>query len=321
MDCFALSHCGIEAMPEAVPRHHRRQGDTMELRVLRYFLAVAREETISGAAEALHVTQPTLSRQLMDLEEELGKTLFLRGKRRISLTEEGVFLLKRAQEIVDLVEKTEAAFSAAEKDIVGEVWIGGGETDAMRLIARAARALQAKHPHISCHLFSGNAEDVAERLDRGLVDFGIVVEPADLSKYDFVKLPVTDIWGVLMRTDSPLAKKQVIRPEDLLELPLLCSRQSMVRNEIAGWMGINYEKLHIVTTYNLLYNASLMVEEGMGYALCLDKIIRTSEKGPLCFRPLEPRLEVGLDIVWKKHQVFSKAAAKFLDCLQKTWKT
>ncbi len=292
----------------------------MELRVLRYFLAVAREETISGAAEAVHITQPTLSRQMMDLEEELGKTLFLRGKRRILLTEEGVFLRKRAQEILDLVEKTESAFNAADKNIVGEVWIGGGETDAMRLIARAARDLQAKHPHISYHLFSGNAEDVAERLDRGLVDFGIVVEPADLSKYDFIKLPVTDIWGVLMRKDSPLAEKQAIRPEDLLELPLLCSRQPMVRNEISGWMGTNYEKLHIVTTYNLLYNASLMVEEGMGYALCLDKIIRTSEEGPLCFRPLEPRLEVGLDIVWKKHQVFSKAAAEFLSHLQKAWK-
>lgn len=292
----------------------------MELRVLRYFLAVAREETISGAAEAVHITQPTLSRQMMDLEEELGKTLFLRGKRRILLTEEGVFLRKRAQEILDLVEKTESAFNAADKNIVGEVWIGGGETDAMRLIARAARELQAKHPHISYHLFSGNAEDVAERLDRGLVDFGIVVEPADLSKYDFIKLPVTDIWGVLMRKDSPLAEKQAIRPEDLLELPLLCSRQPMVRNEISGWMGTNYEKLHIVTTYNLLYNASLMVEEGMGYALCLDKIIRTSEEGPLCFRPLEPRLEVGLDIVWKKHQVFSKAAAEFLSHLQKAWK-
>ena len=188
----------------------------------------------------------------------------------------------------------------------------------MRLIARAAHELQVSHPHISFHLFSGNAEDVAERLDRGLVDFGIFVEPADLSKYDFIKLPVTDIWGVLMRKDSPLAEKQAIRPEDLLGLPLLCSRQPMVRNELSGWMGTNREKLHIVTTYNLLYNASLMVEEGMGYALCLDKIIRTSGEGPLCFRPLEPRLEVGLDIVWKKYQVFSRAAAKFLEHLQKT---
>lgn len=292
----------------------------MEVRVLRYFLAVAREETISGAAERMHVTQPTLSRQMMDLEEELGKPLFLRGKRRILLTEEGMFLRKRAQEIVELVEKTQSAFRTEEKDVSGEVWIGGGETDAMRLIARAARELQAQYPHISYHLFSGNAEEVAVRLDGGLVDFGIFVEPADLSRYDFIKLPVTDLWGVLMRKDSPLAQKQSIRPEDLLELPLLCSRQPMVRNEISGWLGSDYEKLHITATYNLLYNASLMVEEGMGYALCLDKIIRTPAEGPLCFRPLEPKLEVGLDIVWKKYQVFSKAAAKFLEHLQRAVK-
>lgn len=289
----------------------------MELRVLRYFLAVAREETISGAAEAVHVTQPTLSRQMMDLEEELGKILFLRGKRKITLTEEGMYLRKRAQEIVALVEKTASEFSVAGTDISGDVWIGGGETDAMRLIARAAHKLQSVHPHISYHLFSGNAEDVAERLDRGLVDFGIFIEPADLSKYDFIKLPMTDIWGVLMRKDSPLAAKQSIRPEDLPGLPLLSSRQPMVENELSGWMGENYDKLQIITTYNLLYNASLMVEEGMGYALCIDKIIQTSADSPLCFRPLEPKLEVGLALVWKKYQIFPKAAAKFLEHLQK----
>ena len=274
----------------------------MELRVLRYFLAVAREESISGAAEALHVTQPTLSRQMMELEEELGKTLFLRGKRKISLTEEGMFLRKRAQEIVTLVEKTESEFSAAEETISGDVHIGGGETDAMRLIARAAHRLQSAYPHIAYHLFSGNADDVTERLDRGLVDFGVFIEPADLSKYDFIKLPVTDIWGV---------------PQDLLGLPLLASNQHLVKNEFSGWFGEGYEKLNITTTYNLLYNASIMVEEGMGYALCLDKIVRTSGGSPLCFRPLEPKLEVGLHIAWKKYQFFSKAAEKFLECLQR----
>ena len=209
----------------------------MELRVLRYFLAVAREESISGAAEALHVTQPTLSRQMMELEEELGKTLFLRGKRKISLTEEGMFLRKRAQEIVTLVEKTESEFSAAEETISGDVHIGGGETDAMRLIARAAHRLQSAYPHIAYHLFSGNADDVTERLDRGLVDFGVFIEPADLSKYDFIKLPVTDIWGVLMRKDCPLAARATIRPQDLLGLPLLASNQHLVKNEFSGWFG------------------------------------------------------------------------------------
>ena len=289
----------------------------MELRVLRYFLAVAREESISGAAEALHVTQPTLSRQMMELEEELGKTLFLRGKRKISLTEEGMFLRKRAQEIVTLVVKTESEFSAAEETISGDVHIGGGETDAMRLIARAAHRLQPAYPHIAYHLFSGNADDVTERLDRGLVDFGVFIEPADLSKYDFIKLPVTDIWGVLMRKDCPLAARATIRPQDLLGLPLLASNQHLVKNEFSGWFGEGYEKLNIITTYNLLYNASIMVEEGMGYALCLDKIVRTAGGSPLCFRPLEPKLEVGLHIAWKKYQFFSKAAEKFLECLQR----
>ena len=282
----------------------------MELRVLRYFLAVAREESISGAAEALHVTQPTLSRQMMELEEELGKTLFLRGKRKISLTEEGMFLRKRAQEIVTLVEKTESEFSAAEETISGDVHIGGGETDAMRLIARAAHRLQSAYPHIAYHLFSGNADDVTERLDRGLVDFGVFIEPADLSKYDFIKLPVTDIWGVLMRKDCPLAARATIRPQDLLGLPLLASNQHLVKNEFSGWFGEGYEKLNIITP-------SIMVEEGMGYALCLDKIVRTSGGSPLCFRPLEPKLEVGLHIAWKKYQFFSKAAEKFLECLQR----
>ncbi len=289
----------------------------MELRVLRYFLAVAREESISRAAEALFVTQPTLSRQMMELEEELGKTLFLRGKRKISLTEEGQFLCKRAQEIVDLVSKTESEFSSPEDNISGDVHIGGGETDAMRLVARAAHALQQDCPHIVYHLYSGNAPDVGERLDRGLVDFGVFIEPVNLTKYDFIKLPVRDVWGVLMRKNCSLAKKEYVTAQDLYALPLLCSSQPMVRNEMAGWMGKNYDKLHIVTTYNLAFNASLMVEEGMGYALCLDKIINTSEHSPLCFRPLQPRLEVGLAIAWKKHQIFSRAAAKFLEYLQK----
>lgn len=244
----------------------------MELRVLRYFLAVAREETISRAAEALHVTQPTLSRQMMELEEELGKTLFLRGKRKITLTEEGMFLRKRAQEIVALVEKTEAEFSGPDESISGEVYIGGGETDAMRLIARAAHELRAMHPRITFHLFSGNAEDVTERLDQGLADFGVFIEPADLAKYDFVKLPVRERWGLLMRKDSPLAAKQSVCPEDLSGLPVLLSRQSMVMNEISGWMGDKSGQLHIVSTYNLLYNAALMVEEGLGCACVWTKL-------------------------------------------------
>lgn len=288
----------------------------MELRVLRYFLAVAREETISGAAESLHVTQPTLSRQLMELEEELGKKLFVRGSRKVTLTEEGMFLRKRAQEIVDLVEKTQADFDRPDELLSGDVYIGGGETDAMRLIATTAKKMQEEYPYIRYHLYSGNAEDVKERLDKGLLDFGVLIEPTDKKKYDYMKLPATDTWGVLMRKDNPYATHESIVPEDLMNMPLLCSGQMMVRNEIAGWMGQEFDRLNIVATYNLIYNASLMVDEGVGSALCLDKLVNTTGNSHLCFRPFSPKLEVGLVIVWKKYQVFSKAAEKFLETLQ-----
>lgn len=290
----------------------------MEIRILRYFLAVAREESISRAAEYLHITQPTLSRQLMELEERLGARLLNRGKRnhRITLTDEGVLLRRRAEEILSLVDKTEAEFAAADGVISGDVHIGGGETDAMRLIARTAQNLQRLYPNIRCHLFSGNADDVTEKLDKGLLDFGILIEPADIEKYNFIRLPAADRWGLLMRKDNALAEKEWISPDDLEEIPLIISRQELVRNEIAGWSGREFDRLHIVATYNLVYNASLMVDEGFGCALCLDKLVNTSESSSLCFRPLMPRLESRLDFVWKKHQVFSKAAGKFLAMLK-----
>ena len=292
-------------------------GKQMEVRVLRYFLAVAREESISGAADSLHLTQPTLSRQLMDLEAELGRKLLIRGSRKGTLTAEGGLLRQRAEEILDLMEKTRSELCETdEADITGDIYIGGGETDAMRLIARTAKELQAAYPRIRYHLYSGNGEDVSERLDKGLLDLGILVEPFDMKKYDSIQLPATDIWGVLMRKDSPLAEKEYIQPEDLWELPLLTSRQTMAQKELMAWLGREHEELHIVSTYNLIYNASLMVEEGLGYALSLDKLINTTGDSALCFRPLRPKLEVGLDIVWKKYQVFSPATAKFLERLQ-----
>ncbi|MGO0985320.1 LysR family transcriptional regulator [Clostridioides difficile] len=288
----------------------------MELRVLRYFLAVAKEESITSAAQSLNVTQPTLSKQLMELEGELGKKLFLRGNRKITLTEDGLFLRKRAQEIIDLADKTTTYFNNDCDDIRGTVYIGGGETDAMRFIAKTAKKLQREYPHIRYHLFSGNADDVRERLDKGLLDFGILIEPASMEKYDYIKLPVNDIWGLLMKKDCELAQKKTIYPEDLRGIPILTSRQTLVQNVISGWSGQDFETFNIVATYNLVYNASLMVDEGLGYALCLDKLINTTGNSNLCFRPLEPRLEAHLNIVWKKHQVFSKATKIFLNKLQ-----
>lgn len=288
----------------------------MELRVLQYFLAIAREETISGAAQYLHITQPTLSRQMKELEEELGKQLFIRGNRKISLTEDGMLLRKRAEEICQLVEKTELEMMSDETSLSGDIYIGGGETDAMRLIARTVQRIQTTYPLIKVHLYSGNAQDVTEKIDHGLLDFGILIEPADVSKYDFIKLPATDQWGVLMRKDSPLALKDAITPDDLINQPLICSSQAMVHNEISGWFSKDLNQLNIIATYNLIYNASLMVEEGMGYALCLDKLVNTAGNSPLCFRPLTPSLEVGLDLVWKKYQVFSRPLEYFLKILR-----
>lgn len=293
----------------------------MDIRVLQYFLAVAREASITKAAESLNMTQPPLSRQLKELEEELGKQLFIRGSRRITLTEEGMILRKRAEEILELMEKTKIEISASSENISGEIYIGGGETEGIRLIAKTAEKIRRKYPGISYHLFSGNAEDVTERLDRGLLDFGILIEPADIKKYDFIKLPAKDRWGLLMRRDHPLAAKSGIEPEDLQGLPLIASRQSLAHNELSGWLGKQYESLQIVTTYNLIYNASLMVEEKVGCALCLDHIIPEYENSPLCFRPLKPLIEVGLDIVWKKYQVLTKSAALFLNALQEEIKS
>lgn len=292
----------------------------MEIRVLRYFLAVAREGNITRAADVLHVTQPTLSRQLKDLEQELGKKLFIRSSHSVFLTDEGMLLRNRAEEIVNMVDKLEAEFSSMEETIGGDVYIGGGETEAMKHIARVAKDVQVRYPNIRYHLYSGNEEDITERLDKGLLDFGILIQPADISKYNYLNMPAKDVWGVVMRKDSPLALKESIQAGDLLNVPLICSRQAMKqtfsKNEFADWFGEDFHKLNIVTTYNLAYNATIMVEEGIGYAITLDKIVNTSTASNLCFRPLQPRLESGLNIVWKKHHVLSAAANAFLKELQ-----
>ncbi len=287
---------------------------------MRYFLTVAREGNITKAADVLHVTQPTLSRQLKDLEQELGKKLFIRSSHSIILTDEGMLLRNRAEEIVNMVDKLEAEFSSMEETIGGDIYIGGGETEAMKHIARVAKDVQVRYPNIRYHLYSGNEEDITERLDKGLLDFGILIQPADISKYNYLNIPAKDVWGVVMRRDSPLALKESIQAADLLNVPLICSRQAMKqtfsKNEFSDWFGEDFHKLNIVTTYNLAYNAAIMVEEGIGYAITLDKIVNTSTNSNLCFRPLQPRLESGLNIVWKKHHVLSAAADAFLKELQ-----
>ncbi len=286
----------------------------MEFRVLQYFLAAAREQSISGAAEYLHLSQPTLSRQLKELEEELGKQLFIRGNRRITLTEEGMILRKRAEEIVDLMQKTEKEIALNDAAIAGDIYIGAGETDAIRILARTARRLQENHPGIRLHIASGDSADVTEDLDKGLTDFGILFDPRDLSKYDYLKLPHQDTWGVLMRRDSPLAEKTAVPPEDLWDKPLILSRQHREGSALSMWLSRPEADLNVTATYSLLYNGSILVEEGIGYALTLDKIINTCGSS-LCFRPLSPPLTANLCIVWKKYQVLTKAAELFLNTL------
>lgn len=295
----------------------------MEIRVLRYFLAIAREGSITNAANFLHVTQPTLSRQIHDLEKQLNQKLFIRGSHSMSLTAEGMILRQRAEEIVSMVDKTEAEFNAMEAVLGGDIYIGGGETDAIKLLAQIAKGIRDIYPNVHYHLYSGNADDVTERLDKGLLDFGILIEPADISKYDYIKIPAKDTWGIIMRKDSPLAKKDVIQKEDLLDVPLICSRQAISQkqtgNQFVDWFGEDFENLDIVTTFNLVYNAAIMVEAGIGYAVTIDKIANTSENSSLCFRPLAPRLDSGLNIIWKKYRAFSPVAKFFLQQLRNSW--
>lgn len=288
----------------------------MELRELKYFLAVAREQSISKAASSLFVTQPNLSRQMQNLEKEVGQRLFIRGTRKITLTEAGRLLYKRAEEIIELYNKTETELNKPITDIGGDIYIGGGESYVMGLIAKAAHEVQKDYPNVKFHLFSGDMVAVSEKLDKGLIDFGIFIEPADLSKYDYLRLPLTDTWGVLMRKDSPLAGKKYITPEDLRDEPLIRSKHSLGKSIISDWFKKSADELNIVATYNLLYNASILVEEGIGYAVGLDKIINTSGDSNLCFVPFYPKLESRLDIAWKKYQVFTKGAEIFLKKLQ-----
>ena len=295
----------------------------MELRVLEYFLAVAREQNITAAAESLHLSQPALSRQLREMEEKLGKQLLIRGvkgSRKVILTEEGMILRKRAEEILSLVRGTENEITQSDETIAGNVFIGTGETETVRLFAKVAKKLQQKYPDIRYNISSGNAEHVLEYLDKGLIDFGLLFTEIDSQKYEAIPVPIKDTWGVLMRKDSPLAEKEVIHPEDLWDKPLIVSHQKGDDRYLNQWLQREESELHIVATYNLLFNASLLVDEGLGYALCYDKLINTKGSN-LCFRPFSPGLEARGFIVWKKYQVFSKAANIFLQYLQELLET
>lgn len=283
----------------------------MEIRVLRYFLEVAREGNVTHAAQRLHISQPTLSRQIKELEEELGKKLFTRSNYSVKLTEEGMLLRKRAEDILDMTDKTLAEFRAMDEVNGGDIHIGCAESNGIAPFIRVIQTLQKEYPRIRYHFYSSGTEAVNERLDRGLLDFAIIVQEADPSKYNYLRIPASDQWGLIIRRDSPLAQHSCIHLHDLLDIPLILSRQAM-GEEMPRWFGETQDKLNIVATYDLLFNTSVMVREGFGYVLGFDGLVYTGPDSDLCFRPLEPALTSPMYIIWKKYQVFSPAAALLL---------
>ena len=281
---------------------------------MKYFLAVAREENITRAADYLFVTQPSLTRQIQNMEKEVGQPLFIRAGRKMVLTEAGVLLRKRAEEIVELYEKAEHEWLNFGGEVSGEVFIGGGETFGMTVLMDAVSEMRKAYPNIKIHIHSGDMADVCERLDKGLIDFGLLMQPADLSKYENIRLPYTDRWGLLMHKDHPLAAKEYITPEDIKGVPIIQSRHSLPKSQITDWYK-SVDGIDIVGTYNLLNNAAFAAYCKVACVLCIDKLVNTTNSD-LVFRPLNPPVEVRLDVVWKKYQVFSKSAQIFLKYLK-----
>ncbi len=287
----------------------------MELRVLRYFLEVAREGNVTHAAQRLHISQPTLSRQIKELEEELGKKLFNRSNYSVSLTEEGMLLRKRAEDILDMADKTIAEFQALDEINGGDIHIGCAESNGIAPFIQVIQSLQEQHPRIRYHFYSSGTDAVNERLDRGLLDFAIIIQEVDLTRYNYLKMPSKDRWGLIMRKDHPLAEHSCIHLHDLIEIPLILSRQAM-REEMPRWFGEVQDKLNVVATYDLLFNTSVMVREGFGCVLGFEGLVYTGPDSDLCFRPLEPALESPMYIIWRKYQVFSPVATLLMEKLK-----
>lgn len=284
----------------------------MELRILRYFLKVCEIENITKAANLLNTTQPNLSRQLFQLEEELGQTLLIRGKRRITLTEEGKYLRKQAQNIINMTDHTENVLRSFQDNIAGDIYIGAAESMAMKFVGEIIRKSRNQYPGIRYHINSGNAQDITDKLDRGLLDFGIIVEPIDFEKYNYLELPVKDTWGILMQKESPLAEQDTICPEDLIDKPLYVSSELLNIPGIKEWLGETYLSFNPIMTFNLITNAALMIESGGGYVFSFEGLSYTGADDPLTFRPLYPKIQANLYLIWRKYETFSNSAGKFL---------
>lgn len=286
----------------------------MEIRTLEYFLAVAREENITRAAQQLHLTQPTLSRQLQQLEAELDVKLFQRGQYKIILTEEGMLLKQRAQELVELAEKTKRDLRTSDQ-VSGTIAIGSGETRSVSCLAQIMTQFQKRYPQVRYQIYSANADSIKDQLEKGILDLGLLSDPVDISKFEFFRLWKKEEWGVLVPQDDPLAQQEAVSPEDLRGRALMIGSRDLVQHELAGWFGADYDELKIVATYNLLYNVAMLVKAGLGAALCLRL---ESEYPGLRFVPLHPRLETGTVLVWKKNRVQSGAALKLIQMIKNT---
>lgn len=287
----------------------------MEIRVLRYFLMTAREENITRAAELLHITQPTLSRQLMQLEEELGTKLFERSSHSIRLTEDGMLLRRRAQELVQLADSVEKEFRHSKEEMSGTISIGSGETGSMQELAEIIRDFQEKYPLVQYDLYTATADEIKERLDKGLLDIGLLTEPVDIMKYSFIRMKRKEKWGILVRRDSKLAEKTSIGPSDLLDVPVFLAHRALVKNEIEGWFGDYYDQVQIAGTYNLINNAAVMVRNHIGVAFCFQL---QSQFDDLTYIPIEPQIETGAVIVWKKAQLVSRTTHQFISFLKES---
>ena len=292
----------------------------MEIRTLRYFLAVAREENMTRAAEQLHVTQPTLSKALKSLEDELDKKLFTRHSFSIRLTDEGVLLRDRAEDLVSMADKIEKEFISLDDISGGELFLGLAESYQIKYIADTIKALKERYPKLQYHITSGDTEQVAEKLQKGLLDFVVLAEEPDGSKYEYLPFPEADRWGLVLPADDPLAEKQSFCPSELRDLPLFCSEQAW-NHEIKAWAGSDFDAFHLEGSFRLSYNGSIFAKAGLGYLLTFDKLIDVSSDSELVFRPLTPRLETKLYLVWKKYQPFTPIAERFLVQIRNTFQS
>ena len=300
-------------MVQYVRKNETERGSHMEIRVLRYFLTVVREESITRAAEVLHITQPTLSRQLAQMEEETGVKLFDRGTRKIKLTNEGILLRRRAEEILQLVDKTKRELVEQEEQIEGRISLGCGEIASVQMLPELFRNFHQKYPRVIFDIFTATADLVKEQMDKGLLDLGLLLEPVDMEKYDFIRMNMKEKWVVLMRPEDPLAKKVSVTAGDLSDLPLILPRRTQVQSELASWFGDYYKNLNVLFTSNLSTNGAIMVSQGLAYSLVIEGAVPFWDSEKITYRPLEPKLSATSVLAWKRGQPFSLAATKFID--------